>query len=155
MVVFHQAKFFFDFKSAILQSIGLTSTVFVIGIIVFSVRDHHSWKIYHPQSMKADPTASTFRVGPTIIQAPINLASIALSPRVSNVNGRIIIKEDRQLYYCPLSSLHLYSLRISVLRNEENGLKNGEYQGEVEDMGIKGSQSVGKWFYFTNGLYLF
>lgn len=97
--------------------------------------------------MKADPTASTFRVGPTIIQAPINIASIALGPKVSIVDGRIIIKEDRDVYYCPLSSLHLYSLPTSVLRNEENGLKNGEYQGDVKDLGIKASQSVGKYFH--------
>lgn len=94
--------------------------------------------------MKADPTASTFRVGPTIIEAPINLASIALGPKVRIANGRIIVNEDREVYYSPLSSLHLYSVNTSVLRNEKNGMNNGEYQGAIRDLGIKGSQSVGE-----------
>lgn len=98
--------------------------------------------------MKADPTASTFRVGSVIIQAPINVGSIALGPKVKISNGRLIVNEDREVYYCPLSSLHLYSLNTSVLRNEMNGMNNGEYQGEVRDLGVKASQSVGKEFHF-------
>lgn len=129
-----------------LPSIEFNPVFLFTGIIVFSVRDHHSWKIRHSQSMKADPGASTFRVGSVIIQAPINVASIALSPKVRIENGRITVNEDREVYYCPLSSLHLYSLNTSVLRNEMNGMNNGEYQGNVRDLGMKASESVGEYF---------
>lgn len=112
---------------------------------MFSVKDHHSWKIRHSQSMKADPAASTFKVGPTIIQAPISIASIALGPKVKITNGRIIVNEDREVYYSPLSSLHMYTVNTSILRNEMNAMNNGEYQGEIKDLGFKGSQSVGEY----------
>lgn len=109
--------------------------------------------------MKADPSASTFRVGPVIITAPINVASIALGPRVKTNNQKLIVNEDREVYYCPLSSLHLYSINTSVLRNEMNGLANGEYQGDVTHLGNKGSQTVGEYsvviiYSLSNNLYL-
>lgn len=109
---------------------------------MFSVKDHHSWKIRHSQSMKADPTATAFRVNGVMIQVPINIASIALGPRIHVSYDRVVVDEDREVFYSALSSMHLYSINSSVLRNEMNG--EGEYQGDVKDVGLKSSQTVGK-----------
>ncbi|XP_060522104.1 protein yellow-like [Cylas formicarius] len=105
------------------------------GIIVFSVRDHHSWKIRHAQSMKADPRAVYFAVNGVAVSAAINVASIALGLR--DYPG----VESRPVFYAPLSSLHLYSINSSALRNE--GFADGDFQGQVTDYGLKESQSVG------------
>ncbi|CAG9773859.1 unnamed protein product [Ceutorhynchus assimilis] len=114
------------------------------GIIVYSIKDQKSWKIRHSQSMRADPTASTFRVNDISISASLNLASIALGPRIrTSSDNKLILMEEREVYYSPLSSLHLYSINSSVLRNPEFASQNGEYQGTVRDYGMKGSQSVG------------
>lgn len=93
--------------------------------------------------MKADPTAATFRVKDTIISDPINIAGIALGPKIHTTGDRIVVNEDRDVFFSPLSSLHIYSINTSVLRNELNGMNDGEYQGELRDHGIKPSQSIG------------
>uniref|UniRef100_A0A6P7FHE7 Protein yellow-like n=1 Tax=Diabrotica virgifera virgifera TaxID=50390 RepID=A0A6P7FHE7_DIAVI len=114
------------------------------GIIIFSVKDHHSWKIRHSESMRADPTATTFRVNGVIINSPLNLASISLSPRVLTTSeGKLVVDDDREVFYSPISSLKMYSINTTVLKNEQNGANNGEYQGNVNTIGIKGSQSAG------------
>ncbi|XP_023012970.2 yellow-1 [Leptinotarsa decemlineata] len=113
------------------------------GIVVFSVKDHHSWKLRHSQTMKADPTASAFKVNGVMINVPLNIAGIALGPRIHKSANRIIVDEDREVFFCPVSSLHLYSINTTVLRNEMNSLNDGEYQGEVKDLGLKASQTVG------------
>lgn len=94
--------------------------------------------------MKADPTATAFRVNDVVISAPINIASIALGPRVMVYNDRVVVDEDRKVFFSPISSLHMYSLNSSALKNENNGL-NAEYQGDIQDFGLKASQSVGEW----------
>ncbi|CAH1967113.1 unnamed protein product [Acanthoscelides obtectus] len=119
--------------------IGLLS----IGLIVFSLKQHHSWKIRHSATMHADKTASAFRVNSVTVSAPINVAGIALGPRVRQQKEGVVVSEERELYYCPMSSLHVYSIGTTVLRNEMNGFKGGEYQGEVKDHGIKSSQTAG------------
>lgn len=93
--------------------------------------------------MKADPTATTFKVNDTIISDPINIAGIALGPKIFTSGDRIVVNEDREVFFSPLSSLHLFSVNTSVLRNEVNGMNDGEYQGELKDHGIKPSQSIG------------
>lgn len=93
--------------------------------------------------MKADPTAATFRVKDNIISDPINIASIALGPKIHTSDDKIVVNEDREVFFSPLSSLHLYSINTTVLRNEMNGMNDGEYQGELKDYGLKSSQSIG------------
>ncbi|KAL1494374.1 hypothetical protein ABEB36_009983 [Hypothenemus hampei] len=113
------------------------------GIIVFSLKERHSWKIRHSQSMRADPKASYFRVNDVTITASLNIASLALGPRIKSSEGNVILDDDREVFYAPLSSLHLYSISTSVLRNQEVAFHDGEYQGNVTDYGTKSSQTVG------------
>ncbi|KAF2905071.1 hypothetical protein ILUMI_01099 [Ignelater luminosus] len=103
------------------------------GIIVFSRTENQSWKIRHSRTMKADSSAQKFEVNDVPISSPINVAGIALSPKSNN--------NDREVFYCPLSSLHLYSISASVLRNRSNS--NKDYSGIVKDIGVKASQSDG------------
>nr|CAI5847808.1 unnamed protein product [Callosobruchus analis] len=93
--------------------------------------------------MHADKRSSAFRVNSVTVSAPINIAGIALGPRVRQQKEGVVVSEDRELFYCPMSSLHLYSISTTVLRNEMNGFKGGEYQGEVKDYGLKASQTAG------------
>ncbi|CAG9860679.1 unnamed protein product [Phyllotreta striolata] len=113
------------------------------GIVVFSVKSHTSWKIRHPQSMRADPSAVTFRVNGVVINSPLNVAGVALGPKIHTSAERIVIDEDRELYYSPISSMNLFSINTSALRNEQRGLDNAEYKGDVKDYGRKASQSAG------------
>lgn len=114
---------------------------------MFSIKENRSWKIRHSQSMRADPQASHFHVGSVDVAAPLNLASIALGPKLKHFTSRdnnddkIELSDVRDVFYCPISSLHLYSLNTTVLRNEQ--FAHTEYQGDVKDYGIKASQTVG------------
>lgn len=103
------------------------------GIIVFSRKENQSWKIRH-STMKADSSAQNFTVNGVPISAPINIAGIAMSPKNSNIN-------DKEVFYSPISSLHLYSINASVLQNRNNS--NKDYLGNVKDLGVKASQSDG------------
>lgn len=113
------------------------------GIIVYSVRDNRSWKIRNSRTMRADPTAAEFMITGTKVSSPINLAAIALGPKIHNPGSQVVISDDREVYFCPLSSRHLYSINTTVLKNEGNSNNGQEYNGEVRDLGIKASQTVG------------
>lgn len=98
------------------------------GIITYSLRNNTSWKTRH-DSMKAKPEAVRFMIAKTPINIPIPVDGIALSP--ASVN-------DRQVYYSPLSSFHLYSIPTSVLK--ANITNVDEY---VKELGRKNSQTDG------------
>lgn len=103
------------------------------GIIVYSAKENRSWKIFHKPSMVADPAAAQFRAGNVMINVQINIAGISLGPKLGANN-------DREIFYSPLSSLHIYSINSTFIKNPNN---HGEYQGEVKDYGMKDSQSMG------------
>jgi hypothetical protein len=90
----------------------------VAGIIVYSVKENRSWKIRNAKTMMADPSATQFAVNGITISAPINIAGIALGPEIRTSNDRVVVNEDREVYFCPLSSQHLYSVNTTVLRDE-------------------------------------
>ncbi|XP_044253824.1 protein yellow-like [Tribolium madens] len=104
------------------------------GIIVFSVKENRSWKI-RSQTMSADRSATLFSVNGVPISAPINIAGIALGPKIHTNDDKLVVNEDREVYFSPLSSLHLYSINTSSLRNSSNT--------SIKDLGLKSSQSVG------------
>lgn len=108
------------------------------GIIVYSLQNNTSWKIRH-DSMKAKQEAVKFMVSKVLINMPIPVDGIALSP--ASVS-------DRQLYYSPLSSFHLYSMPTSALKNNASNL--GDY---VKELGRKYSQSDGMIMSSTGVLY--
>ncbi|XP_063361908.1 protein yellow-like [Cydia amplana] len=108
------------------------------GIIVFRRSDKKSWKVRDSYSMSAVPEATTFRINGTTVDLPVNVDSVALGPQF--LAGDTV---DRTIYYCPLSSFHMYAINASVLRNETIGQKDGALRPYVVDLGIKASQTDG------------
>ncbi|KAL6254946.1 hypothetical protein P5V15_014288 [Pogonomyrmex californicus] len=98
------------------------------GIIVYSLKNNTSWKIRH-ESMKAQSEAVRFTVAGTHIIKAKHVNGIALSP---------ISSRDRQVYYSPLSSFHLYSIPVFALKNNVTNID--QY---VRELGRKSSQTDG------------
>jgi hypothetical protein len=115
----------------------------VAGIIVYSVKENRSWKIRNAKTMMADPSATQFAVNGITISAPINIAGIALGPEIRTSNDRVVVNEDREVYFCPLSSQHLYSVNTTVLRDENRARGVADYDNSIKDIGLKPSQTVG------------
>lgn len=110
------------------------------AIIVYSMRKGQAWMI-RDDTMKASPDADEFTVNGTAVQARINIAGIALGPRVSIRGNYDIVTQDRTVYYCPLSSYRMYAVSSAVLRDErsaEIGIRS-----KVRDLGRKASQTDG------------
>ncbi|XP_031832944.1 protein yellow [Nomia melanderi] len=108
------------------------------GIIVYSLQNNTSWKIRH-DSMKAKQEAVKFMISKVLINMPIPVDGIALSPAsVSN----------RQIYYSPLSSFHLYSMPTFALKSNASNLDD-----YVQELGRKNSQSDGMIMSSTGVLY--
>lgn len=108
------------------------------GIIVYSLGNNTSWKVRH-DSMKAKPEAVRFMVSKNLINMPISVDGIALSP--ASV-------EDRQVYYSPLSSFHLYSIPTSVLKSNLSNVDE-----HVKELGKKISQTDGMMMSAKGALY--
>ncbi|CAG9786094.1 unnamed protein product [Diatraea saccharalis] len=109
------------------------------GIIVFRRSDKKSWKVRDTKSMSSVPEASAFRINGTSINLPVNIDGIALGPQFFTADDKI----DRTVYYCPLSSYHLYAVNASVLRNDSIGSTDGAIRPYVVDLGTKASQTDG------------
>ncbi|KYN03366.1 Protein yellow [Cyphomyrmex costatus] len=108
------------------------------GIIVYSLRDNNSWKIRH-DSMRAKSEAVGFMVAKTHVINPVHVDGIALSPASSS---------NRQIYYSPLSSFHLYSIPVFALKNNMTNID--QY---VKELGRKTSQTDGMAMSSTGVLY--
>lgn len=108
------------------------------GLIIFRRSDNKSWKVRDSKSMMAIPEASIFRINGTTVELPVNVDSIALGPQF--LSGDIV---DRTIYYCPLSSYHMYAINASVLRNDTVEQKDGGIRPYVVDLGMKASQTDG------------
>ncbi|KAF9413034.1 hypothetical protein HW555_008648 [Spodoptera exigua] len=110
------------------------------GIIVFRRSDKKSWKVRDTQSMSSVAEATLFRINGTSVELPVNIDGIALGPQYRNEEGKV----DRKVYYCPLSSYHLYAINASVLQNESLGQQGkGALRPYVVDLGYKASQTDG------------
>ncbi|XP_032683235.1 major royal jelly protein 1-like [Odontomachus brunneus] len=108
------------------------------GIIVYSLKNNTSWKIRH-DSMKAKSEATSFMVAKTHVISPVNVDGIALSSASSS---------DRQVYYSPLSSFHLYSIPVSALKSNATNIDH-----YVRELGRKNSQTDGMVMSAKNVLY--
>lgn len=109
------------------------------GIIVFRRSDKKSWKVRDSKSMLSSPDATAFRINGTSVNLPVNIDGIALGPQFLTADDQV----DRTVYYCPLSSFHLYAINASVLRNEKLGSADGALRPYVVDVGTKASQTDG------------
>ncbi|OWR52749.1 yellow-x [Danaus plexippus plexippus] len=109
------------------------------GIIVFRLSDKKSWKLRDTKSMSSLPEAAIFRINGTTVNLPVNIDGIALGPQFYTEDKAV----DRTVYYCPLSSFHLYAINASVLQNESFAVGNGAIGPYVVDLGTKASQTDG------------
>lgn len=124
------------------------------GIVVFSRRFNRSWKVREPNSMRAASNAVDFAVNGTSLKFSIHIDGIALGPYYNpdtgdalEINSPKLTADsfERNVYYSPLSSYHLYSLTASLLRDPEVVLRSTPAQlfEAVTDYGLKLSQSDG------------
>lgn len=110
------------------------------GIIVFRRSDKKSWKLRDKKSMSSVPEAALFRINGTTVNLPVNIDGIALGPQFLTEDNKV----DRTVYYCPLSSFHLYAINASVLQNESLAtMGEGALRPYVVDLGTKTSQTDG------------
>lgn len=125
------------------------------GIVVYSRRLNKSWKIRENNSMRAALNAVQFAVNGTDLNFSIHIDGIALGPyynpnqgeAINNAAGQGTYNDnfERNVYYCPLSSFHLYSIPASVLRDPEFARTATPRQvlEQVTDHGLKISQTDG------------
>ncbi|XP_058834304.1 protein yellow-like [Topomyia yanbarensis] len=125
------------------------------GIVVYSRQLNRSWKVRENNSMRAAQNAVRFSVNDTELNFSIHIDGIALgpyyNPHIQNdidpQNDPLIGNQnyERNVYYSPLSSYHLYSLPASLLRDPEFVLKASprDILESVTDYGRKSSQTDG------------
>lgn len=126
------------------------------GIVVFSRKLNRSWKVRENNSMRAALNAVDFAVNGTGLRFSIHIDGIALGPyfnpntgdtSISTINAPTLINEnyERNVYYSPLSSYHLYSIPASVLRDPEFTRRSNPRQifETITDYGLKTSQTDG------------
>lgn len=126
------------------------------GIVVYSKRLNRSWKVRESNSMRAALNARQFTVNGTQLNFAIHIDGIALGPYYNPDTGASASATapvynayndnyERNVYYCPLSSYHLYSIPASLLRDPEFARKATprEVMASVTDLGLKSSQTDG------------
>lgn len=113
------------------------------GIVVYSRRLNRSWKIREPNSMRPSLDAIAFVINGRPLNISIPIDGIALGPYYAAVEGGPTI--ERNVYYCPLSSYHLYSIPASLLRDPEiaTRLTPDQVVAAITDHGVKASQTDG------------
>ncbi|XP_053670194.1 protein yellow-like [Anopheles nili] len=148
------------------------------GIVVFSRRLIRSWKVRENNSMRAARNAVRFAVNGTELNFSIHIDSIALGPYYNPNIGSdqptagqdtLVNSQnyERNVYYSPLSSYHIYSLPASLLRDPEFNARAtprdileavvdyGQKQSQTDGMfmdnqgvlyfGLLGEHAVGRW----------
>ncbi|KAG5676963.1 hypothetical protein PVAND_006755 [Polypedilum vanderplanki] len=125
------------------------------GIVVYSRRINRSWKVRENSSMRANRDAVAFAVNGTNLNFSIHIDGLAIGPYYNPVSGDVNLDAqgsysieqnyERNVYYSPLSSYHLYSIPASRLRDPEFARRATPRQvlAEVTDHGLKTSQSDG------------
>ncbi|XP_055593777.1 protein yellow-like [Uranotaenia lowii] len=125
------------------------------GIVVYSRRLNRSWKVRENNSMRAAQNAVRFGINGTELNFSIHIDGIALgpfyNPHIQNdidphVDPLLANQNyERNVYYSPLSSYHLYSLPASLLRDPEFVAKASprDILESVTDYGRKMSQTDG------------
>uniref|UniRef100_A0A2M4BJ17 Putative major royal jelly protein n=2 Tax=Anopheles marajoara TaxID=58244 RepID=A0A2M4BJ17_9DIPT len=123
------------------------------GIVVFSRRLLRSWKVRENNSMRAARNSVRFAVNGTELNFSIHIDSIALgpyyNPNLESDGGHDPLlgsqNYERNVYYCPLSSHHIYSLPASLLRDPEFNARATprDILEAVTDYGEKSSQTDG------------
>lgn len=131
------------------------------GIVVYSKRLNRSWKVRESNSMRAARNAQEFIVNGTNLNFAIHIDGIALGPYFNPDTGLVQnqippigqrnqfnLRQnnfERNVYYSPLSSYHLYSIPASFLRDPEISRRATprDVFAAVTDVGLKRSQTDG------------
>lgn len=126
------------------------------GIIVYSRRLNRSWKVRENNSMRAAQNAREFAVNGTDLNFAIHINGIALGPYYNPDTGTsssatapsfnaLINNYERNVYYTPLTSYHLYSIPASLLRDPDFARRATprDVLQAVTDLGVKISQTDG------------
>lgn len=131
------------------------------GIVVYSKRLNRSWKIRENNSMRAARNAQEFTVNGTSLNFAIHIDGIALGPYynpetgqtqnqlpAAGIRNQLNLRQnnfERNVYYSPLSSYHLYSIPASILRDPEFARRATprDVLAAVTDVGLKVSQTDG------------
>jgi sugar lactone lactonase YvrE len=105
------------------------------GIIVVDLDSGKSWRKLegHP-STKADPSFVPIVEGRVLAEREVGQAP---KPFAIGADGLTLSNDGRTLYYCPLSSRHLYSVPTDLLANEAT--PDGTVGRAVKDLGEKGA----------------
>ncbi|XP_063701407.1 protein yellow-like [Culicoides brevitarsis] len=114
------------------------------GIVVYSRRQMASWKVRESNSMRAALNAVSFAINNVNLNFSIHIDGIALGPYFAVNNDRNNVVLERNVYYSPLSSYHLYSLPATLLRDPNFARASPRQKYEaVTDYGLKVSQTDG------------
>lgn len=126
------------------------------GIIVYSRRLNRSWKIRENNSMRAAQNAREFSVNGTDLNFAIHINGIALGPYYNPDTGTsssgtapsfnaLNNNYERNVYYTPLTSYHIYSIPASLLRDPDFARRATarDVLQAVTDLGVKISQTDG------------
>ncbi|KAG4079896.1 hypothetical protein HA402_015027 [Bradysia odoriphaga] len=126
------------------------------GIVVYSRRLNRSWKVRENNSMRAAQNAREFSVNGTDLNFAIHINGIALGPYYNPDTGTsssatapsynaLNDNYERNVYYSPLSSYHLYSIPASLLRDPDFARRSTprDVLQAVTDLGLKISQTDG------------
>lgn len=109
------------------------------GIIVIDLASGKSWRRLqdHP-STRADPHFLGVVEGALLM---LRLAGQKAQPFLAGADGIALSPDGRMLYYCPLSSRHLYRVSVDALTDRQRS--DADVAKTVEDLGEKGGASDG------------
>lgn len=104
------------------------------GLVVVDLASGRSWRrLAHDASTQADPHFQPYIEGqPLTATGPNGKPALPQIP----TDGIALSADHKFLYYCPLSSRHLYRVAVDTLADEKNG--EASVAKTVEDLGDKG-----------------
>ena len=116
-----------------------SSTAGPNGIIVVDLATGKSWRRLHEHaSTKAEPQFVAIVEGTFLM---LRLPGKKAQPFRAGADGIALAADGKTLYYCPLSSRHLYGVSVDALADQ--GRSDAAVAKTVEDLGEKGGASDG------------
>lgn len=120
------------------------------GIIVVDLASGKSWRRLNDHaSTKPDPTFLPVVEGQTL---QLRLPGKPPARFAVGSDGIAISPDAKTLYYCPLTSRHLYSVSVDALTDQQKS--DAEVAATVRDLGEKGGASDGLESDSQGGVYL-
>lgn len=109
------------------------------GIIVIDLASGKSWRRLHDHpSTQADPHFLGVVEGSLLM---LRMPGQKAQPFLAGADGIALSPDGNMLYYCPLSSRHLYRVSVDALTDRQRS--DADVAKTVEDLGEKGGASDG------------